>query len=61
MENKAKIDPKRFGIIKAYQKGERIPDITAKFTDGSKNIKQAESAEKQESQPKKRRRFTRRL
>ena len=36
MENKAKIDPKRFGIIKAYQKGERIPDITAKFRDVSK-------------------------
>lgn len=31
MENKAKIDPKRFGILKAYQKGETIPDITAKF------------------------------
>lgn len=32
MENKAKIDPKRFGILKAYQKGEKIPDITAKFS-----------------------------
>ena len=36
MENKAKIDPKRFGILKAYQKGETIPDITAKFKEFKK-------------------------
>lgn len=36
MENKAKIDPKRFEIIRAYQKGEKIPGITAKFSHISK-------------------------
>lgn len=36
MDNKAKIDPKRFGVIKAYQKGEKIPDIAAKFSNISK-------------------------
>lgn len=67
MENKAKIDPKRFGILKAYQKGEKIPDITAKFSHipratiyrWIKEFKKVESAVKQESQPKSKRRFTR--
>ena len=36
MENTAKIDPKRFEIIRAYQKGEKIPGITAKFSHISK-------------------------
>lgn len=36
MKNKAKIDPKRFEILKAYQKGEKIPSITAKFSHISK-------------------------
>ena len=36
MKNKAKIDPKRFEILKAYQKGEKIPDITTKFSHISK-------------------------
>lgn len=67
MENKAKIDPKRFGILKAYQKGEKIPDITAKFSHipratiyrWIKEFKKGRVCRKQESQPKSKRRFTR--
>lgn len=67
MENKAKIDPKRFEIIRAYQKGEKIPGITAKFSHISKatiyrwinEFKKVESAVKQENQLKRKRRFTR--
>ena len=51
MENKAKIDPKRFEIIRAYQKQQ--------FIDGSMNLKKVESAVKQENQLKRKRRFTR--
>lgn len=37
MENKANIDPKRLEIIEAYQKGQRIPDIAAKFSNISRS------------------------
>ena len=62
MENKAKIDPKRFEIIRAYQKGEKIPGITAKFSHISKATIYRwinEFKKGQENQLKRKRRFTR--